>query len=171
MRFLLLSLIVYLAAAMETSWVDAMRIGHVVPDLLALTAVVWLLTAGGPRAFLTAGGIALVADLIAPGRPGVGMGWMLLVGYVVTRLRTRFKLDHLALQVTTVAIAVTVWAMAVAATGRLLGDVLLPWSTIPARAAGVGLYTAGVGLPVLMVVGWIRRPLLGKNSRLAEFGS
>jgi hypothetical protein len=67
-----------------------------------------------------------------------------------------------------VAAAVTVWAAAVGVTGRLLGDVSLPWSTLLARSAGVGIYTAGVALPLLMVVGWICEPLLARRRKLAE---
>ena len=178
MRFVILALVVYLTAVVETSLVAVMRVRHVTPDLLALVAVVWLLTAAGPRAFLAAGAVALVGDLIAPGHIGVGMAWMLLVGYGVTRLRARFQgatngrgfmWYDLAWQVPTVAVAVTLWAAAVGLTGRLLGDVSLPWSTILARAAGVGAYTAGVALPVLMVVGWIREPQLARRRKLAEF--
>jgi len=146
-----------------------MRIGNVAPDLLALAAVICLLTARGPRAFLVTGVIVLVGDLIAPGRLGVGMGWMLLIGYAVTRQRPRFDLDHLALQVFLVAAVVTTWAAAVGISGRLLGEVSLPWSTLITRAAGVGLYTAGVALPVLMVLAWIREPYLMRKRRLAEF--
>jgi cell shape-determining protein MreD len=173
MRFLILTLIVYIAAVAETSLVDVMRVGSVTPDLLALVAVVWVLTAAGPRAFLVAGAIALMGDLIAPGRPGVGMAWMLLVGYGITRLRARFQgaTDGRGFvwQVPCVWAAVTVWAAAVGLTGRLLGDVSLPWPTLLARAAGVGVYTAGVSLPVLMVVGWFREPKLARQKKLAEF--
>jgi hypothetical protein len=178
MRFVILTLSVYLAAVAETSLVDVIRVGEVTPDLPALVAVVWLLTAGGPRAFLVAGAVALVGDAIAPGRLGVGMAWMLLIGYGVVRLRGRFRAAtdgrgftgaQLLWQVPMVAAAVTVWAAVVGLTARLLGDVPLPWSTILARAAGVGIYTAGVALPVLMVVGWIREPLLARRRKLAEF--
>lgn len=173
MRFLILTLIVYLAAVAETSLVDVMRVGDVTPDLLALVAVVWLLTAAGPRAFLVAGAVVLVGDLIAPGHLGVGMAWMLLVGYGVTRLRARFQgaTDGRGFmwQVPCVWLAVTVWAAAVGLTGRLLGDVALPWSAVSVRAAGVGVYTAGVALPVLMVIGWIREPLLARQRKLGEF--
>ncbi len=178
MHFLILTLIVYLAAVAETSLVDVMRVGDVTPDLLALVAVVWLLTAAGPRAFLVAGAVVLVGDLIAPGRLGVGTAWMLLVGYGVTRLRVRFQgatdgrgfmWQQLVWQVPCVWLAVTVWAAAVGLTGRLLGDVALPWSTLLTRAAGVGVYTAGVALPVLMVIGWIREPLLARQKKLGEF--
>ncbi len=169
MRILLLLPIVYFAAVVETSLVDVMRIGQVAPDLLALTAMVWLLAATGPRAFLAAGAIALAGDLIAPGRLGVGMGWMLLLGYGLTRLRARVKLDHLLVQVPAVLVTVTLWAVAVGLTGRLLGDVSVPWSMLLSHAAGVGLYTAALSLPVLMVAGWIRQPYLARQARLAEF--
>ena len=168
MRFLLLTAIVYVAAVLETSAVDVICIGSVTPDLLALTAIVYLLVAAGPRAFLVAGAVALVGDLIAPGHVGVGAAWMLLVGYGVSRLRTRVKLDHLAWQVPMVWAAATPWAVGVAVTCRLLGDIALPWSTLLARAAGVGLYTAAMSLPVLMVTGWIREPLLARQRRLGD---
>jgi len=178
MRVVLLFLTVYLAAVAETVLVDVIRVGEVTPDLLALVAVVWLLTAGGPRAFLVAGAVALVGDLIAPGRLGVGTAWMLLVGYGVVRLRLCFRAAtngrgftgaQLLWQVPMVAAAVTVWAAAVGLTARLLGDASLPWSTILTRSAGVGIYTAGVALPVLMVIGWIREPLLARRRKRAEF--
>jgi rod shape-determining protein MreD len=167
MQLLLLAGLTYLAAVLETSLVDVLRIGPVAPDLLALAAIVWLLTASGRWAFLAAGAVGLVSDLIAPGRVGVGMAWMLLVGYAVTLLRARWKLNYLVLQVPAAFVAVTFWAAGVGVTGRLLGDFPLPWSTILARSAEVGLYTAGVALPVLMVTGWIREPLLARQQKLA----
>jgi rod shape-determining protein MreD len=169
MRVALLALFTYLAAVAETSLVDAIGIGGIAPDMLALVALVWLLTARGPWAFLAAGAIALVADLIAPGRIGVGAAWMLLVGYAVTRARMRLKVDHLAIQAPAVFAAVAVWAAGVGLTGRLVGDVSLPWWSVLSRSAGVGLYTAAASVPVLMVVGWIREPLLAREKRLAEF--
>ena len=178
MRIVLLLLFVYVAAVAETSLVDVIRVGEVSPDLLALVAVVWLLTASGPRAFLAAGAVTLVGDAIAPGPLGVGTVWMLLVGYGISRLRAHFQGAtngrgfigaQLLWQVPIVAAAVTVWAAAVGLTARLLGDVSLPWSTLLARSAGVGIYTAGVALPLLMVVGWIREPLLARRRKLAEF--
>jgi len=156
MGVLVLIPVVYATAVADTSLIDAMTIGSVTPDLPALTAIVWLLLAGGPRAFLVAGAVALVGDLIAPGRLGVGMGWMLLVGYAVTQLQTRLKCDHLAWQVSLTCVAVIVWAAGVGITGRMVGDVALPTSTLIARAAGVGLYTAAVAFPLLLVIGWIR---------------
>ncbi len=155
MRWLSLILIVYVAAVIETSLVDVLRIGPLTPDLLALVALVWLLTETGPKAFVVAGAVAFMGDLIAPGRLGIGAAWMLLIGYGMTRLRTRFPLEHLAWQVPAVAVTVALWGAATGLTGQLLGDVSLSSPTILARAAGVGLYTAAAAVPVLMVTGWV----------------
>jgi len=155
-RIVLLILIVYLAAVVETSLSDVMRVGQVTPDLLALVAVVYALAARHPRAFLAAGAIALAGDLIAPGRLGMGAAWMLVVGYAVGRLHHYVRLDHFTAQVPAVGLAVACWAAGVAMTSKLLGGLPLGWSTIAVRASGVGLYTAGVALPVLMVLGWSR---------------
>lgn len=168
MQALLLIPVVYLAAVAETTLVDSMRVGEIAPELLALVAAVWLTTVGRRWSFLTAGAIALVGDLLAPGRLGVGAAWMLLVGYGVTRLRSRLPLDQLAVQVPAVFAMVTVWALAVSAGQRLLGDVPLPWAVVPLRAAAVGAYTAGMALPVLMVIGWLREPRLSREKKLAE---
>ena len=168
MKALILTLIVYVAAVFDTALADAMRIGHAAPDMLALTAVVWLLFSAGPRALLAAGLIALVGDLVAPGHVGVGAFWMLLVGYAISRLRMLVKLNHLPEQVLVVWAAVTVWAIAGGLTGRLCADVPLSSMTVVSRASATGLYTAGVSLPVLMVLGWFREPRLASQGKLAE---
>ncbi len=168
MNVLLLLPIVYLAAVLDTSLVDVMRIGPVVPDLLALTAVAWLLTARGTWALPTAGAIALLSDLIAPGRIGLGMGWMLIVGYGVLRLRMQLKMEHTLWRVALTWAAVTLWALAVGCTARLLGDVTLPWATILQRGLGVGLYTAGVSLPIWMIVGWTAQPWRIRRERMTQ---
>jgi rod shape-determining protein MreD len=164
-RTLLLAVIVYVAAVVETSLGDVMRVGRVTPDLLALVAVVYVLAARSPRAFLAAGAIALAGDLIAPGRLGVGAAWMLVVGYAVGRLRHHVRLDHFTAQVPVVGLAVACWATGVAATARLLGDLPLAWPAIAVRSAGVGLYTAGVAIPVLMVLGWTRERAVAPQRR------
>jgi len=163
MRWVLLIGLAWLAAVAETSLVDAMRIGQVTPDLLAMVAIVWLLAVPGRWAFLAAGAVTLVGDLIAPGRPGIGAAWMLLIGYGLTRLKTWLAAEHLAVEVPAVFAAASLWTLGVSATCRVLGDVPLPWSALPMRAAGVGLYTAAVSLPILMVLDWIREPSLKRE--------
>jgi rod shape-determining protein MreD len=156
MRLLLLVPILYVTAVAETSLVDLLRVGAVEPDLLALLAVVWLLLAPGPWTFLAAGAMGLVQDLLAPGRVGVGLASFLLVGYAVSRLRTQVRLEPLGLQLITVLVAVSTLAVVQALGHWLLSPAAAPLATLLPRAIGVGVYTAGVSLPVLMVAGWIR---------------
>ncbi len=168
MWLLLLPPILYVTAVLETSLGDVIRVGHVTPDLLALLAVLWVLLSSGRWAFLAAGLIGLFGDLIAPGRPGPGMASFLLVGYALTRLREKFKPDHLVWQVPTVCVAVTVSAVCLAAGRWLLGETSAALSTLLLRAVGVGVYTSGISLPVLMVLGWLREPWRVRKDKLAE---
>jgi len=166
MRALLITFVVYVAAVMETSLTEAVSIGHVGPDLLAMVAMIWLLVATGPRALLIAGAIGMLSDLTAGGRVGLGLGCFLLVGYGSGRLRARLALDRVPAQVLAVWVGVTLLAVGQAIGRWMLGEVPLRPSLLLWRAAGVGLYTAGVSLPVLMVIGWIREPHLARERKL-----
>lgn|GEM_PF-485881 len=158
MHWLLLLPIVYLAAVVQTSLADVIQVGRVAPDLLAMVAVIWVVQVGGPRAFLVAGAIGLVEDLLSPGCIGPGMAGFLLVGYGVNWLRRRLSLDHLVLEVLTVGGAVTVLVFGLSLAQWLLGEASLAWGILLERALGVGIYTAGVSLPAWMIVGWSRQP-------------
>jgi rod shape-determining protein MreD len=166
-RCLVLVPLLYAAAAIQTSLGDLTRVGRAEPDLLALAAVAWLLAVGGPRAFLVAGAIGLLEDLLAPGRVGLGAACFLTVGYGLTRLRARLPLDHLALQVPVMLLSLTVLALAQTLGRWLAGETSADLGALAVRALGVGLYTSGVGLPLLMVTGWIhearRKPKLAPS--------
>ena len=161
MRILALIPLIYAAAVLETSLADVVRVGRVGPDLLAVLAFVWLLTWPGCNALCIAGIVGLASDLISPGRIGPATACFLLVGYGVTRLRARIAIDHVLWQAAVVWAAVTLSALGLA-TGRwLLGEVLTAPSVLLMRSLGVGVYSAGVSLPLLMVIGWVRQPTEG----------
>ena len=168
MRYLLLVPIVYVAAVLQTSLAGVLCVGHVGPDLMALAAVVWLFTDSQPRAFLAAGAIGLAGDLIAPGRLGLGMACFLLVGYAVVRLRTRMPVDHLVGRAVIVLVAVSLISLGTGCGGWLLGDPSPGLREIVARSVGVGIYTAGVSLPVLMILGWISEPYRARHKHLLQ---
>ncbi|MFH1264815.1 MAG: rod shape-determining protein MreD [Planctomycetota bacterium] len=169
MRPTLLLLIVYVTAVLETSLADAVRVGHVAPDLLALLAVVYVLSTPGRRAFLVAGAIGLAADLVSPGRPGLGVACFLLVGYALTRLRTKFPLDLLAGQVLAVGLGTTLLSTGLATGAWLFGEATVSLPTLLVRAFGVGLYTAGVSLPLWMILGWTREPRRAPRGKPTPF--
>jgi rod shape-determining protein MreD len=158
MRILLLIPLVYVAAVLDTSLAGVIRVGQIAPDLLATLAVVWLLIFPGPRSFLAAGAVGLAGDLVSPGRVGVAAICFLLVGYAIARLRSRFALDHVVWQVAVVWVGVTLLAAGMAVGRWLLGEISQPVAGLLLRSLGVGVYSAGVSLPLLMVIGWIREP-------------
>ncbi len=158
MPYLLLIPFVYLAAVVDTALADVVRVGNVTPDLLALAAIVWVLLIRSRWAFLTAGAVALLGDLIAPGRVGVGAAWMLLAGFGLGWLLPRVRSRALAVRLPLVGAASTAWCLGVAATAVALGDAPPPLLIQLARALGTAAYTTAVALPVLMVAGWMRTP-------------
>lgn len=159
MPYVLLIVFVYLAAVVDTALAEVLRVGDVTPDLLALAAIVWVLLVPSRWAFLTAGAVALLADLIAPGRVGVGAAWMLLIGFGLSGLvqhARRRRIDRrLPVRLALTAAGLTAWCLGVGATAGLLGDAALPLLPQLVRSFGAALYTSVVALPVLMVAGWI----------------
>ncbi len=165
---LVLAPLAYVAAVIEVSLGDLAAVGPVAPDLLALTAFVWLWMAGGPHGFLAAGAIGLFGDLISPGPVGLGAAAYLVVGYGLGAARQRTPADVFPVQVAAIGAAVAALGLAMACGHWLLGESSLCLATLSARAVGVGLYTAGVAVPALMVVGWLREPILARRRRLAD---
>ena len=70
MSLVLLIPAVYLVAVLETSLAPWIEVRHVVPDLFALLAVVWLLRPGRQRGLLVAAAVGLACDLTSAGPLG-----------------------------------------------------------------------------------------------------
>ena len=169
MKYLLLIAAVYVAAVIETSLVDVIRVGHVTPDLLAMTAMVWGLISAGPVFVMGMGAIGLLVDLTAPGRVGLGVMGMLLVGCLLEWLRPRIRFDHLPIQLAMVWVGAPVLALTQTIGHWALGELGASLPVFLGRASGVGLYTAAVSLPVLMILGWVRESSRIRRRKLAEF--
>ncbi len=165
MQFVLLLPILYLTAVAQTALVDLLRIGPVEPNLLALLAVVWLLLVPHRWAFWAAGGIGLVEDLLAPGRVGLGLASFLLVGYALTWLRARVRLESLGLRVLSV-LGATCALTGLQALGHWLLSPAAPLTTLLSHALGTAAYTAAVSLPLLMLLGWLRETKKGPSKFL-----
>jgi hypothetical protein len=96
------------------------------------------------------------------------MACFLLAGYALTRWRAKCPQDHLVWQVPTVWLAVTALAVGLAIGRWLLGSAPVPLGTLLGRSLGVGLYTGGMSLPLLMIIGWIRGPFRARKERFAQ---
>jgi len=161
-RLLLVGLIASAAVLAETSLADAMEIRQVVPSLIALAALAWQLACPGPYTFLASGAIALVGDLFAPGRVGLGAASMLLVAYAAGRVAQRLRIDHFVLQVPIVLVGTAAWVLSTGLLRWLSGDASISPLVLLRQAPAVAAYTAAVALPVLMVVGWMREAAANK---------
>jgi rod shape-determining protein MreD len=158
MSLLLLLISTYCAAVLETSLAGVLEVRGVVPDLFALVAMIWMLTGRGSRRFLGAAAVGLAYDLTSGGPLGIGIALFALVGFAIGFVRGKIDANHLLLRLVTLGLAATAIAASEAVIWRLFAETTLSWSTLAMRAAIVGLYTTGVGLPVLMVLGWTRNP-------------
>jgi len=169
MRIFALIPLVYAAAVLETSLADVVRVGRVGPDLLAVLAFVWLLAWPGSSVFWIAGVVGLASDLISPGRIGPAAACFLLVGYGVAWLRARITIDHVLWHTVVVWAAVSLSAAGLAMGRWLLGEVPAAPSVLLVRSLAVGVYSAGVSLPLLMVLGWMRQPMEGLRAQGSGF--
>jgi rod shape-determining protein MreD len=156
MSLLLLIPAVYLVAVLETSLAPWIEVQHVVPDLFALLAVLWLLRPGRQRGLVAAAAVGLACDLTAAGPLGIGMATFALAAYAIRRFRSRLDPNFLLMQLGVVWLAVTAIALVEGALWRLTSETALSWPTLAVRGASVGIYTAAIGLPLLMLLNRFR---------------
>jgi rod shape-determining protein MreD len=154
MRLLLLIIAAYVVAVLETTLGDRIVIAQVVPDGLALIALLAVLTGDARRDFLLAGVIGTLADCLSPGRLGVGMLCFLLAGYAAMQLRGR-PARWRAVQVLVIGLGTMAITLAVGGVNLMLGETAIPWWSLVARSIGVGFYTGLAAVPCVMVVRWL----------------
>lgn len=149
---------VYTAAVLDTALAPAWSIGAVRPDLLALTAIAAAFLGRKSSACVLACAIGLFADLSSTGRIGAGMACFAIVGFVVMRQRPRLNVLPVWAKAIALAPAVAAVALGIGLTRKLLGEIDLGLLTIALRCLGVGIYTAAIALPLLMLHHWAREP-------------
>jgi rod shape-determining protein MreD len=157
MSFVLLSIVTYAAAVLQTALGPALEIRHVMPDFFVLAAVLWLLTTTVRRAFVAVAIGGLAYDLTAAAPPGVGLAAFALVGFAIEQIKAKLDTNHFAVRLAAVFAATTVIALVEALAARLSDDAALTSATLIVRAISVAAYTAGVAVPVLMIIGWLPR--------------
>lgn len=149
---------VYAAATLDTVLAPVWAIGPVRPDLIALAALGWALVGGKSQAYLMAAAIGLFADLLVPGRLGVCMACFALVGYAAVHLQPQFRSLPVWVKAAVVAPAIAVQALGIGLLRSLCGEIQLDVLAMAVRCLGVGVYTAAIALPLLMLHDWVREP-------------
>jgi rod shape-determining protein MreD len=149
---------VYLAAVVETSLADALAIGGIAPDLLALVLIVRLLFGPPSHQLSISFVLGLIADLTTQTHAGVVLAGFLATGWVISHYALRVGPTNVPWGVLTVLAAVSGMTLFTAVGLQVLGETDLQWSSVTLRSLGVGCYTAGFALPVFMVMTWLCEP-------------
>ncbi len=155
MRYIVLVLATYVAAVLQTVAAPEFEVRHVVPDLFALVAAMWLLVAQARLGFLAAAFVGLAADFTSGGSPGLRMALFAAVGCGIERLTMQFDSRHFAVRLGVIFAATAIIATVEGLALRLSGGTALSWSTLAVRASCVAAYTAAVSVPLVMVAGWL----------------
>jgi rod shape-determining protein MreD len=155
MPYLVLLALVYLAAVFQTSLAPLADVRGATPNLLLLIAVGWLLTQPARQRLGAAALVGLASDLTSGGRLGLGVAAYALLAEAVLAVQRKLDLRPLPLRLLLTWLAATAVTLVEALVARLLDAAALPWPTLLGRCTLVGIYTAGVALPVWMVLGWI----------------
>jgi len=148
---------VYLAAVLDSSLGSALDIGPAAPDLLAVVALVWSLTIAPARGYLATGAVGFASDLVSPGRLGADMACFAIVGYFLSRLRTRFGARRPFSSALCAWPAATIMVLGPAMVRRGLGEVEVHWITLVVCALLSAAYTAALTLPVVVAADRISR--------------
>jgi rod shape-determining protein MreD len=92
------AVIVVTAALIQTTWLDAIRIAGVVPDLTLLLVVYFAVNEGEERAMFTGVLAGVFQDVASRAALGHHVLCLVLIGYTVGRLTTRLITEHPAIK-------------------------------------------------------------------------
>lgn len=148
--------LVYLASILQIGLAPHWQVAGAGPDLLALIAVLWTMKSIGWHALAAAATIGLVCDLNSTGPLGVGMALYAVIAYGVVWWRRQVRLDRLPAQIAVVWTGVTAISISEFVASRCLGQSVPPLPIAVERTAIVGLYTAMIAVPIVLVISWRR---------------
>lgn len=155
MRYAIIALTVYLAVAIQTTLVDAIRIGQFGLEIPAMVAVAVVLLHGGNGALVLVAAVGLLEDALWPGRMGIALAWYLLLGWGVLEISERFDLRPLTRRVAVTGLFSGLLALGVGVTRYSLGEPTVALSAIGATAVGIGTSAAIAAIPFWIVLDWL----------------
>lgn len=147
---------VYIAAVLQTWISPRWELSDAVPNLLALTAFVWLITNDGPRGFLVTALVGLVSDLGSSTPLGFGIAVYSVVGYGAIWLRRHMNADRLLGQLGVLWLAITAITLSEGITAMCLHQDQLTAPMLLGHTILVGLFTTILALPIFVIINWRR---------------
>jgi rod shape-determining protein MreD len=148
---LLWAAVVMLAALVQTTWPEALRVAGVLPDLTLILVVYFGIAEGEERAMFTGALGGVFQDIASNGVLGHHVFCNVLAGYLVGRMSTRLVTEHPAVK----AGAVFVAALAHGLLYTLIQYIQMPsMSALQMIAAKVvpGAFYTGLATPVVFFV-------------------
>ncbi|NUQ37656.1 MAG: rod shape-determining protein MreD [Caldilineales bacterium] len=94
----LLTVMVYVAAAANASICSRVAIWGAPPDLLAVLAIIWMTLSGGQNSLVAVAALGLSHDLISGQRLGAGAACYLLAAFALESWQLRLAYRHTSLQ-------------------------------------------------------------------------
>jgi rod shape-determining protein MreD len=152
MREFFLVPVVYVAALLDTWLAPRWEVRGITPDLLALVAFVWLAGTRNRYAFFAVALVGLVSDLNSFSPLGGGMAAFVVVAYLVMYLRRNLHLEGPFAQVLIVGGGASAVCFVQGIALRLMQHVDASLVRLVERAGLVGLYTAAVSIPIVMII-------------------
>lgn len=166
MRYFAVIPVFYAAACLQTSLAEAVAIGRIAPDLLALVAAAIALVVGGNAGLALVAAIGLLDDLLSSGRLGIATAAYLLAGWAAIELAERFDSRQLTWRVLASGLFAAAVACGVGLARSTIGEPSAGLFRVVGGGLGVGIYTAGLAIPAWLAIGWIER---WGNRRIAAY--
>jgi rod shape-determining protein MreD len=104
---------------------------------------------------LVAALIGFACDLGQSTPFGVSAAAFAFTAFCVSELQRRFRIDSLPARACVIGLATVNITFLQSIVVKLSGQTLLPWMTLANRSLLTGIYTAGMAVPVLMILGWV----------------
>jgi len=136
------AVIVVTAALIQTTWLDAIEIAGVVPDLALLLVIYFAVNDGEERAMFTGVLAGIFQDIASEATLGHHVLCLVLIGFTVGRLTTRLITEHPAIKAGLVLAAGLVNGILYTAIGYVQEPGLTALRTIAAVVIPGAFYTA-----------------------------
>jgi rod shape-determining protein MreD len=158
MNSLVYLLCVYAVAVLDSQLSSAWEIAGVRPDLFALAAFVWLMSPSHNHGLFSIAVVGLMSDLSRSTPIGIGIASFAVAAFGLSELQRRVRLDVIPLRASAIGFAAGSIALMQSVVLRLMNEIPNSWTQLVVQSSLTGIYTAAVGVPLLMILSWRTKP-------------
>lgn len=149
---------VVLAALLQTTWPEWLKLQEVLPDFILLLTIYFALAYGEELAMYTGLIGGLYQDTASNKVLGHHVLCLIIVGFVVGRMSNRLITDHPAIKAGIVFIAAITHGVLYTLVAFVQDPGMGAMYTMATNVVPGAFYTAFLTPPVFMVLGWFFRP-------------